>query len=209
MSSLPDQYRNRRSVAGVVPGILGIGLGAAGILAWRYATPLGTPEDPKIAGLAPVGPNGETGAIISYDGFIYQPDPEWFPFALVFPALGLLIALVVQFVMARFAWRFARHSRSSPVPLFTFLGLIGGLVGAATAWIGALHPPRLPAMIVTAGPIGGDPEAPTRLAIHFDVPAPYLTSTLTGIATGLVVALVLYLFGVRYERQTHAGKRNF
>ena len=179
----------------------GLLLGALGLLAWRYATPLGSPVN---VGFPPAPPmnDGETGYMFVVDGYIYTDGPHWFPAAAWFLAAGTAAALAISALLVRTRWilvRGVQHESVERWPIVAGLSAFGALCGLAVSIAGRFAPPRQ-YFVVESEPRDSRNPYPDIDLMHYDVTPTWATFTAVGAASGLVLGSALLFANVRAVR---------
>jgi hypothetical protein len=191
-----------RSATSVILVFTGLGalLSVLGLLAWRYATPLGSPVD---VGIPPPPPrpmdDGKIGYMYIIDGYAYIDGPHWFPATVWFLIVGTAAALMTAALLVRTGWRLVHAAQGEPGerwPIVAALSAFCGLFGLAVSIAGRVAQPRIYS-VVQSEPRDPQNPYPDSNIIHYDMGPTWMMFTGVGAAAGLIVGTMLLLANLR------------
>lgn len=178
----------RRTETVSIFAAVGLVLGIAGFLGWRYAAP------PEVTLDRPFPSSNTPYVMFYYDGFVSFPPAPFWPICVVMPVLGCLVGGVVGAALAHFGLTLVRDRRDGLPGLTAACAYVGSTVGLTAAVVARIHPPRWPAPVVSDTPIDA-PTYPTR----WDIGPTFLSFPLAGAVIGLGCAGLLGLLSVRLK----------
>lgn len=185
----------------IAAALLVLCLGTAGVLAWRYATPIGSTVNVGIQPPPPPPDDGKIGYIYVVDGYSYLDGPHWFPATLLFFLVAIVAILIGAALLRGTGLAFRRRSNASAAVTFTGFAVLVGLFGYVVALIGRAWPPSVYSVVLAEPRDSADPY-PSLHVTYFDIEPTWVTFSVIGFAAGVGIAAVAWLCGYGFGRTT-------